>query len=373
MALESFAVDEAKGALNIVLATAVDEIKLTWGFRGGLNKLKKRLKTLQEILLGAGTSQSLNNLQQDWVEQVKMVAHHADDLFDEFSFENLRRKLEIKDRYYNKGSPLNARYWFYFSLSTIEPPCQLDFAEWLIRPRMSQARDLGIKATKLVAATGIDRSFGADLSFVAIVGIPELATTRTNAVTVDIVKAPVVHPLEGLEDEDSWALFKQTVFANGETCPENLEESGRKIVGKCNGVPLAIKTLGATLRRKRYLQDWESIENSELWKLSEYGDRIMLYLLLSFQHLSSLTLKQCFAYCSIYGKGAEISKKDLIELWMAQSLLFLQQGSSLKMEEIGENYFNVLLNYSFLQLPKQNEFGGIITCKIVHDLARFSA
>ncbi|GAB2293283.1 hypothetical protein Dimus_027487 [Dionaea muscipula] len=93
-----------KGALNIVLATAVDEIKLAWGFKGDLNKLKKRLKTLQEILLGAGTSQSLNNLQQDWVEQVKMVAHHADDLFDEFSFENLRRKLEIKDRYYNKGA-----------------------------------------------------------------------------------------------------------------------------------------------------------------------------------------------------------------------------------------------------------------------------
>ncbi|GAB2293274.1 hypothetical protein Dimus_027478 [Dionaea muscipula] len=68
------------------------------------------------------------------------------------------------------------------------------------------------------------------------------------------------------------------------------------------------------------------------------------------------------------------SLKDLIELWMAQSLLFLQQGSSLKMEEIGENYFNVLLNYSFLQLPKRNEFGGIITCKmhdLVHDLARF--
>ncbi|GAB2293278.1 hypothetical protein Dimus_027482 [Dionaea muscipula] len=117
----------SKGALNIVLATAVDEIKLTWGFKGDLNKLKKRLKTLQEILLGAGTSQSLNNLQRDWVEQVKKVAGHADDLFDEFSFENLRRKLE-----------LNARYWFYFSLSTLEPPCQLDFAEWLIRSRMSR-------------------------------------------------------------------------------------------------------------------------------------------------------------------------------------------------------------------------------------------
>ncbi|GAB2293282.1 hypothetical protein Dimus_027486 [Dionaea muscipula] len=40
-----------------------------------------------------------------------------------------------------------------------------------------EARDLGIKATKLVAATGIDRSFGAYLSFVAIVGIPGIGKT----------------------------------------------------------------------------------------------------------------------------------------------------------------------------------------------------
>ncbi|GAB2287729.1 hypothetical protein Dimus_022091 [Dionaea muscipula] len=160
-----------------------------------------------------------------------------------------------------------------------------------------------------------------------------LVTTRSNAVA-DAVKVRTTHHLKGLSDEDSWALFKQTIFANGKACPENLKESGRKIVGKCNGVPLAIKTLGGTLRLKRSLQDWKSIENSELWKLPEYVDRIMPYLLLSFQHLPSPTLKQCFAYCSIYGKGVEISKEELIELWMAQGLLFLQEGSNLKMEEI---------------------------------------
>ncbi|GAB2271531.1 hypothetical protein Dimus_006365 [Dionaea muscipula] len=516
--LESIAVDEAKGALNIVLATAVDEIKRTWGFRGDLDKLKERLTMLQAILVEAGTRKSLTNPEQLWVEKLNKVARHADDLFDEFSFENLRRKLEIKDRYYNRGSRLKARYLFFFCLSNPlgfrwRMAHQVKDVMSMIDGVFKDATDLGIRATKL---TGIDGSLGSvadgelhqyrelvdtrqvvgrdgdeaylveqlcgaestgDLSFVAIVGIPGigkttlarriyeneamiesfteriwiyvsddfninrilsrmveflatskpdlstaealikklqqhmggaryllvlddvwntaeelweslktclyriggssgskvLLTSRSNAVA-DTVKVPVVHTLKGLEHVDSWALFKQTVFANGEACPSNLEESGRRIVDKCNGVPLAIKTLGGTLRLKRNLQDWKSIENSELCKLPEYGDRIIPYLLLSFQHLPSPTLKQCFAYCSIYEKGAAISKGNLIELWMAQGLLFLQEGSNLKMEEIGENYFSILLNHSFLQLPKQNEFGDIYTCKmhdLVHDLARF--
>ncbi|GAB2271522.1 hypothetical protein Dimus_006357 [Dionaea muscipula] len=467
--LGSIDVDAAEWALKIVLATAVDEIKLTWGLRDDLNKLKKRLTMLQAFLVDTGTRESLTNLEQLWVENVKEVVRHADDLFDEFSFENLRRKLEIKDRYYNRGSRLKARYLFFFCLSNPlgfrwRMAHQVKDVMSMIDGVFKDATDLGIRATKLqVPATGSDGNLGSvgagelhqyrenpdtrqvvgrdgdeaylveqlcgaestgDVSFVAIVGIagigkttlarrvyeneaviksfteriwiyvsdnfninrilsqmievlakskPDLSstealtkklqdhmggasyllvlddvwntveelweslktclhriggssgskvlvTTRSNAVA-DSVKVRITHHLEGLPHEDSWALLKQTTFANDETCPSNLEESGRKIVGNCNGVPLAIKTLGATLRLKRNLQDWKSIENSELWKLPAYGDRIMPYLLLSFHHLPSPTLKQCFAYCSIFVKGAEIFKMDSIEMWMAQGLL----------------------------------------------------
>ncbi|GAB2271545.1 hypothetical protein Dimus_006378 [Dionaea muscipula] len=210
---ESIAVDEAKGALNIVLATAVDEIKLTWGFRGDLDKLKERLTMLQAILVEAGTRKSLTNPEQLWVAKVKKVARHADDLFDEFSFENLRRKLEIKDRYYNRGSRLKARYLFFFCLSNPlgfrwRMAHQVKDVMSMIDGVFKDATDLGIRATKL---TGIDGSLGSvadgelhqyrelvdtrqvvgrdgdeaylveqlcgaestgDLSFVAIVGIP---------------------------------------------------------------------------------------------------------------------------------------------------------------------------------------------------------
>ncbi|GAB2271477.1 hypothetical protein Dimus_006316 [Dionaea muscipula] len=157
--LGSIAVDEAKGALNIVLATAVDEIKLTCGFQGDLNKLKERLTMLQAILVEAGSRKSLTNPEQLWVEKVNKVARHADDLFDEFSFENLRRKLEIKDRYYNRGSRLKARYLFFFCLSNPlgfqwRMAHQVKDVVSMIDGVFREAQDLGIKPT------GIDGSLG---------------------------------------------------------------------------------------------------------------------------------------------------------------------------------------------------------------------
>ncbi|GAB2271514.1 hypothetical protein Dimus_006349 [Dionaea muscipula] len=62
----------------------------------------------------------------------------------------------------------------------------------------------------------------------------------------------------------------------------------------------------------------------------------MPYLSLSFHHLPSPTLKQdVLPIVPFMEKVLEISKQELIELWMAQGFPFLQEGSNLKMEEIG--------------------------------------
>uniref|UniRef100_A0A803MEG3 Uncharacterized protein n=1 Tax=Chenopodium quinoa TaxID=63459 RepID=A0A803MEG3_CHEQI len=154
------------------------------------------------------------------------------------------------------------------------------------------------------------------------------------------------------------------------------KEVGHRIVKKCNGVPLAITTMGGLLQSKERIQYWESIENNEVWATSSENDPnyILPSLFLSYQHLPSLSLKQCFAYCATFPKDHIMDKNELIDLWISQGFLTLHEtsNSTLTMEKMGEDYFQTLLNISFLQLEEDNwteesAKGEVWKCKM-HDL-----
>ncbi|BFG13843.1 hypothetical protein CerSpe_001170 [Prunus speciosa] len=96
----------------------------------------------------------------------------------------------------------------------------------------------------------------------------------------------------------------------------------------------------------------------------------MSVLKLSFDHLKSPSLKQCFAYCSKFKKDFEMEREDLIQLWMAQG--FLCSSPNKDMEDIGDEYFTILLQNSLFQDVIRDDFGIITYCKmhdLVHDLA----
>ncbi|CAB4292025.1 unnamed protein product [Prunus armeniaca] len=96
----------------------------------------------------------------------------------------------------------------------------------------------------------------------------------------------------------------------------------------------------------------------------------MSVLKLSFDNLKSPSLKQCFAYCSNFKKDFVMEREDLIQLWMAQG--FLGSSPNKDMEDIGDEYFTILLQNSLFQDVRRDDFGIITHCKmhdLVHDLA----
>ena len=125
--------------------------------------------------------------------------------------------------------------------------------------------------------------------------------------------------------------------------------------------------------RLKKIDGWRVIQKSTIWDLTEEEKRISLVLKLSFDELKSSSLKQCFAHCSMFIKDFKIKKDDLINLWMAQGLLHPSPNkSNLEMEDIGNEYFNILLKNSFFQDVENDWLGDIISCKmhdLVHDLA----
>nr|XP_048330898.1 putative disease resistance RPP13-like protein 1 [Ziziphus jujuba var. spinosa] len=168
-----------------------------------------------------------------------------------------------------------------------------------------------------------------------------------------------------ISDEDSWQLFAKYAFQKiiDRSALQEFEEIGKKIVGKCNGLPLAIKSLGGLLCSKNHIHEWEEILNSDTWKLQQCN--ILPALWLSYNYLPA-HLKWCFAYCSIFPKDFKIEKERLILLWMAEDLLQPQQNITL--EEIGEKYFNDLASRSFFH---HHKYGYFTMHDLVNDLATF--
>ncbi|CAN6564393.1 unnamed protein product [Malus baccata var. baccata] len=106
-----------------------------------------------------------------------------------------------------------------------------------------------------------------------------------------------------------------------------------------------------------------------MWELPNEEEKIMSVLKLSFDNLKSPFLKQCFAYCSMFRKDFEIERDNLVQLWMAQG--YLHSSPNMTMEDIGNEYFNILLQNSLFQDAIEDEYGVITKCKmhdLVHDL-----
>ncbi|KAJ0949882.1 putative virus X resistance protein-like, coiled-coil [Helianthus annuus] len=78
-------------------------------------------------------------------------------------------------------------------------------------------------------------------------------TTRLETTCRMMAKAGELrHQLGCLSEENSWLLFKKHAFAQGRVGDDirKLEPIGREIVVKCNGLPLAVKTLGSLMWSK---------------------------------------------------------------------------------------------------------------------------
>ncbi|XP_020226664.1 putative disease resistance RPP13-like protein 1 [Cajanus cajan] len=194
-----------------------------------------------------------------------------------------------------------------------------------------------------------------------------LVTTRTKKVASVMNSSQLLH-LKPLEKEYSWKLFANFAFHDKDTRKyPNLVSVGSKIVEKCGGLPLAIRTLGNILRAKFSHYEWVKILESDIWHLPENDSSINPALRLSYHNLPSY-LKRCFAYSSIFPKGYEFDSDQLIKLWMAEGFLSCCQISKSE-EELGSEFFNELVARSFFQQSRRH--GSRFTMHdLLNDLAK---
>ncbi|ONI21226.1 hypothetical protein PRUPE_2G053800 [Prunus persica] len=196
-------------------------------------------------------------------------------------------------------------------------------------------------------------------------GSKVIVTTRSQHV-VSVLQSVHVHHLEPLSHEDCWFLLAKHAFGNENCSDPNLEEIGKKIAHKFNGLPLAAETLGGLLRCNIDSEEWNTILNSSIWELPYDKCDILPALGLSYHYLSS-QLKRCFVYCSIFPKDYEFKKEDIVQFWMAEGLIpKAENGKSI--EAVARKYFDELLARSLFQKSSKS---GFTMHDLINDLAMF--
>ncbi|KAD6453176.1 hypothetical protein E3N88_07881 [Mikania micrantha] len=179
--------------------------------------------------------------------------------------------------------------------------------------------------------------------------------------------------VERLSDRDALSLLALHALGvdNFDSHP-TLRSKSEGIVGKCGGLPLALKAIGRLLRTKKTdEEDWDDVLKSEIWDL-ENSSEIVPALRLSYHDLSS-QLKQLFAYCSLFPKDFLFDKDKLVLLWMAEGYLMNESRTNNKApEDLGHEYFDKLLSRSFFQYAP-NDRSFYVMHDLMNDLATFVA
>ncbi|XP_062166609.1 putative disease resistance protein RGA4 [Alnus glutinosa] len=197
-----------------------------------------------------------------------------------------------------------------------------------------------------------------------------LVTTRSNKVA-SIMDTVFTYNLKGLSEKNCLSLFMKYAFKGGKDKGyPNLLEIGKEIVKKCEGVPLAIRTLGSLLFSKVDEREWKFVRDNGIWKLEQKEGDILPALKISYDQMPS-HLKQCFAFCSLFPKDHWFDSGELIAFWMAHGLLSKTPNSqNLELEDVGDMYIKDLLSKSFFQdVTNDTWYYRFKMHDLVHDLA----
>ncbi|CDP19242.1 unnamed protein product [Coffea canephora] len=178
-----------------------------------------------------------------------------------------------------------------------------------------------------------------------------------------------VYKMEPLSNQDSWTLFCNRTFHSND-CPPNLEEVAKKILKKCEGLPLAIVAIGGVLalKDKEKTDEWEMILHGFGGEADGSGklDRIKRVLLLSYNDLPHY-LKSCLLYLSIYPEDYSILVDHILPKWIA--LGFVEEKGGIISTDIAMSYMKELINRSLIQVKSTWDDGTLDTCGL-HDFVR---
>ncbi|CAL5003762.1 unnamed protein product [Urochloa decumbens] len=193
-----------------------------------------------------------------------------------------------------------------------------------------------------------------------------ITTTRSTAVASCFTsQGGNVYQLKSLSFEDSKRLLLKRAFGSENLSCTHLGIVPDEILRKCDGLPLAIITISSMLADKHAKCEWDRVLNDIGTALAKNPGAAKMIAILSMSYFDiPHHLRTCLLYLSVFPEDYVIEKQCLINRWTAEG--FIQEEEGRTKYEIGDDYFNDLINRSMIQ-PVDVKFGQAKACR-VHDI-----
>ncbi|KAL5204292.1 hypothetical protein ABZP36_009163 [Zizania latifolia] len=194
-----------------------------------------------------------------------------------------------------------------------------------------------------------------------------IITTRKNHVA-SLASSICRLDLQPLSDTHAFDLFCRRAFYSNKDheCPEELVKIATSIVDRCQGLPLAIISIGSLLSsRSRTFYVWDQIYKQLRSELSK-NNHVRAILNMSYHDLSG-ELRNCFLYCSLFPEDYQIPRESLVRLWIAEGFVMHKENNA--PEAVAEGNLMELIHRNMLQVEETDELGRVSTC-MMHDIVR---
>ncbi|KAL1118593.1 hypothetical protein V6Z11_D01G046100 [Gossypium hirsutum] len=200
-------------------------------------------------------------------------------------------------------------------------------------------------------------------------GCKIILTTRLMKVC-ESMECQVIIPIDVLDSEEAWALFRMKANLNERVSRDVLEEA-EKVAKECKGLPVAIVTLAAALKKTKTREGWKvarkKLESSRLVEICNIGEEetnAYLCIKISYDYLKKETTKRCFLWCGLYPEDHSIEVEDLVRYAWCLELFG-------KADSIGEVRIQVLEAIDYLKdsclLLEDGDGGRYVK---LHDIVR---
>ncbi|KAL6648438.1 hypothetical protein ACP70R_012662 [Stipagrostis hirtigluma subsp. patula] len=151
-----------------------------------------------------------------------------------------------------------------------------------------------------------------------------IVASRSEAVCADMGCRKKIK-MDCLNEDDAWSLFQANVGEETIHRHSQTPTLARQVAAECNGLPLALVTVGRAMSNKRTPEEWtdalSALKTSQLSMTPGSDKNTHALVKFCYDNLESDMARECFLTCALWPEDHSISKDELVHCWVGLGLL----------------------------------------------------